>query len=597
MRVNVSASTGVSYDPPMRHLAAVFGVTVEGRTAVVRDMLERHVADRAAYWLALGLSTCIATLGLVLDSPGVVIGAMLISPLMGPIVELGMGLAIGSPLLVVRAFTRSFTSVAFVAGVGALITLVLPYHEVTRELAARTSPTVLDLSVAVCCAVAAVFATVQPSKAVGVASGTAIGIALVPPTCACGYGIGSWDADIATGAMLLFVANFSAIVLIAVLSFLALRFDKVEVHSLEEARIEAAERTSRAGRWLHGVIGTRYGRVLRVLMPVVMAGAVFVPLRRAMQELSWEVRVRTAIAGLLRTSPEMRAAIRSSFKVDHHAVSIEIAIVGSAREGTRLEKLLRERVQGVAGVEPSVDVLAVAGAANIQRLQSSFARATTMPAPHRPAVGEVRRAVGLALKEVWPGGELGSLLDWRLEVPEDGALALELFHLGEPPRGRRRQAPRQCARGEARRADRRARRRVPTASSQGREERAGPLDSLASCRARREPRPRAVRMCRAALVVPSGRRCDRLDLRRDRELARRRQNGPPRGPSGSEGVVRSTQHVPLRRRRRWRSRRRARRTVRRNLGVNAGRQRRCGGRTGRRLRKRRGSVSAGTAVI
>ncbi|HSO40438.1 MAG TPA: DUF389 domain-containing protein [Labilithrix sp.] len=416
----------------MRQLSALFGITAATRTTVVREMLERHVVDRPAYWLALGLSACIATLGLVLDSPGVVIGAMLISPLMGPIVELGMGLAIGSPLLVVRAFTRSLTSVVFVAGVAALITLVLPYHELTRELAARTSPTVLDLCVAVCCAVAAVYATVQSSKAAGVASGTAIGIALVPPICVGGYGVGSGNAGVAAGAMLLFVANFSAIVLVAVVSFLALRFDKVDVHALEGARIEAAERTSRASRWLHVVLGSRYGRLLRVLMPLAMAGAVFVPLRSAMQELSWEIRVRASVAALLRTSPATRSAIRSSLKVDHDAVSLEVAIVGSAEDGARLEQLLTAQLREVAGLEPSVVVMAVAGAANIQRLESSFARAQPIAVPRRPTIGDVRRSLGMALEQVWPGGALGPLLDWRLRVPAEGDPVVELFHLGEP---------------------------------------------------------------------------------------------------------------------------------------------------------------------
>jgi len=172
--------------------------------------------------------------------------------------------------------------------------------------------------------------------------------------------------------------------------------------------------------------------VLRILMPVAMAGAVFVPLRSAMQELSWEVRVRTAIATLLRTSPEMRTVIRSSLKVDHHGVSLDVAIVGSAEDGTRLEGLLRERVRDVAGVEPSVAVLAVAGAVNIQKLESSYARATPMAAPHRRDIGEVRSSVGVALEQAWPDGELGSLLDWRLEVPAVGAPAVQVFHLGEP---------------------------------------------------------------------------------------------------------------------------------------------------------------------
>ena len=99
------------FSPHLRdRLGAAFGITPESRTKTVRDMVGRHRRHPAAYWLQLLLAMLLATLGLVLSSAGVVIGAMLISPLMGPIVELAMGLAIGSSLLVIRASARAAVS-------------------------------------------------------------------------------------------------------------------------------------------------------------------------------------------------------------------------------------------------------------------------------------------------------------------------------------------------------------------------------------------------------------------------------------------------------------------------------------------------------
>ena len=75
-------------------IAAAFGIQPADREAIVRAMLERSGRESAGYWLQLLLAMGIASLGLVLGSTAVVIGAMLISPLMGPIIELGMGLAL-----------------------------------------------------------------------------------------------------------------------------------------------------------------------------------------------------------------------------------------------------------------------------------------------------------------------------------------------------------------------------------------------------------------------------------------------------------------------------------------------------------------------
>ena len=128
------------------HLIRLLGSSPEGRIGLVTGMLERNPNEATSYWLQLGVSIGIATLGLVLGSVAVIIGAMLVAPLMGPILALAMGLASGSPFLVLRSTGRILLSVLVAIGGAALITILLPFHELTTELAARTSPTVLDLS-------------------------------------------------------------------------------------------------------------------------------------------------------------------------------------------------------------------------------------------------------------------------------------------------------------------------------------------------------------------------------------------------------------------------------------------------------------------
>src|SRR6478735_5093010 len=145
-------------------IAAALDVDEKQRAQTVMTMIENNARHAPGYWLQLLLSMGIATLGLVLNSTAVVIGAMLISPLMGPILEVGMGFAVGSPFLVLRAAIRVTLSIIIVIASAALLTRFLPIHEVTSEIASRTAPTALDLLIAIFCALAAAYTTVRPTS-------------------------------------------------------------------------------------------------------------------------------------------------------------------------------------------------------------------------------------------------------------------------------------------------------------------------------------------------------------------------------------------------------------------------------------------------
>ena len=138
-------------------------------------MLHRPRGDAAGYWLQLAIATALATLGLALDSTAVVIGAMLIAPLMRPIVELAMGLATGSAPLIFRTGLRAIASIVVVVGASAVFSWCLPFHEPTGELLARTAPSLLDLFVAAACALAGAYAVVVSTNDVATtAAGTSI---------------------------------------------------------------------------------------------------------------------------------------------------------------------------------------------------------------------------------------------------------------------------------------------------------------------------------------------------------------------------------------------------------------------------------------
>ena len=177
-----------------------------------RDLRNQVVEDGAltsGYMLMCGLSAGIATLGLLQSSTAVVIGAMLVSPLMSPIVALGFGFS--------SIDGQRIKNAARVVAIGALIGIVTamiltwlsPIRNATPEIVARTAPTLLDLGVALLSGIAGGYAIVKRMGATAV--GVAIATALMPPLATVGYGIATLRWEFAGGAFLLFMTNLAAI--------------------------------------------------------------------------------------------------------------------------------------------------------------------------------------------------------------------------------------------------------------------------------------------------------------------------------------------------------------------------------------------------
>jgi uncharacterized hydrophobic protein (TIGR00271 family) len=409
-------------------------LTPRDRSDVLERMFVRRRRDHVSYWLQLLLSVAIATVGLVLGSTAVVIGAMLIAPLMGPIVELGMGLVAGSPVLTLRSFGRMAGSV--LAGItgAALLTVLLPFQEITTEISTRTSPTALDLLLAVFVAVAAAFTTARPgSETTSAAAGTAIGIALVPPVCVIGFGLGIRDVHVARGATLLFLTNLTAILFVSVLFFWTLGFETVDTTEWEDkalARSRPDGWTRRGVRGLRALFGSRYSRALRVGLPLLLVAGVFVPLSRALEQVAWEVRARSAVARILDRALEGSSAVQSQVSVAPGAVTVRLYVVGAAEDAARMERDLASRIAAATGIVPTVRIVSVPDSEAMR--QAAGTREEAAAAPPAVDLATLRARVGAAVRDAWPAPQLGPLLGWRLEVPDSAAPRLTLEHLGAP---------------------------------------------------------------------------------------------------------------------------------------------------------------------
>ena len=169
----------------------------------------------ARYILMIMMSAGIAILGLLLSSPAVVIGAMLLSPLMSPILGVGFALATGKrKWLVISARSLLLGSVAAVLFT-ALIVLISPLQTVTEEIAARTRPNLFDLMVALFSSIAGSYAMIRGRE--GSIVGVAIATALMPPLAVVGFGLATFNWTVFFGALGLFVTNFLTIALTATL--------------------------------------------------------------------------------------------------------------------------------------------------------------------------------------------------------------------------------------------------------------------------------------------------------------------------------------------------------------------------------------------
>lgn len=405
-------------------------------------MLHRNPNEATSYWLQLVVSIGIATLGLVVGSAAVIIGAMLVAPLMGPIIALAMGLATGSPFLVLRAAARIALSVFVAIGGAALITLLLPFHELNSEIAARTAPTVLDLITAGFCALAGVYASLRPgSDTATTAAGTSIGISLVPPLCASGFGLGTSTWPVAGGAALLFLTNLVAIIFVGTLSFLAAGFNRVDVALLEReelAQNQEAIVTAAIARRLAGLFESKGGPGLRFLMPFLLLAAVYVPLRQALDEVAWEVRVRAAVNASLRQEPHK--IVQSRVRVERHEVELLVVLVGKASDAEASKARLNADIEKVSGVVPRIEVLAIPDATSFAGLESSLRTADgplpippvlTAPTPEEQ-LDSGRAHVESSVLRVWPAKTAGEPLAIDLGADAGGALRVRVLHFGAP---------------------------------------------------------------------------------------------------------------------------------------------------------------------
>jgi uncharacterized hydrophobic protein (TIGR00271 family) len=311
---------------PFSPMTLVNGTWLAGlRAQVDHSAILKQVEDEAdwngRYLFMVVVSAGIAMLGLLLSSPAVVIGAMLLSPLMGPILGLGFGLAVFDLADMRRSLISLALGIAVAVGFATFLSMLSPLQVVTEEIAARTRPNLFDLVVALLSGMAGTFATLRSKQ--GAIVGVAIATAVMPPLATVGFGIATWNGAVAGGAAFLFFTNLMAIALA----------------SAAMARFYG----------FGASLSPRQGAVQGTLIVVTLV-ALAIPLGLALRQIAWESLAQRRIRETL-VNAFPRPARLGDVELALNAEPVVVnAIIFTPRPQRSAEALLEAKLSGALGM-------------------------------------------------------------------------------------------------------------------------------------------------------------------------------------------------------------------------------------------------------
>ncbi len=197
-------------------------VDAEAKSTAYKS-IQRGIRHDTDYSLTLALAAIFAALGLLLDSPEVIVGAMMVAPLMAAILGMGLNIVLGEPRNFWRALVMTLRGIIIAVMTGLAVGFIVPDAQITHEIMAFSHPSLLDLGIALTAGITAAYAVSRNNVSEAFA-GVAVAAALTPPLANTGLMISMQRFDLAWGALLLFITNLIAIIASGALAFLWLGF-------------------------------------------------------------------------------------------------------------------------------------------------------------------------------------------------------------------------------------------------------------------------------------------------------------------------------------------------------------------------------------
>jgi uncharacterized hydrophobic protein (TIGR00271 family) len=405
---------------------------------VDRDRVLREIAVESGwsgrYALMIVISLAISLLGLLMPSVAVLIGAMLISPLMMPIIGLGFGIAMLDFGEIRRAAIALLAGAAIAVVLSALLVSMSPVQTITSEIAGRTRPTLFDLLVAFFSAVAGGYALIRGRG--GTVVGVAIAIALMPPLAVVGFGIATRNATVFSGALLLFMTNLVTIALTAAMVARLYGF--------------GSHLSPKHTRW-------------QMLLFVAALAALSMPLGAALRQIAFESVAQRQVRGIItdqfpnearlsqldldygvqpmrvravvltpRLNPDADAAlarllvVRLKRPVDFHVDQVRTSAIAGQTEAAQIATASQSAGAGADSARDATERLSLIAGAPEDQIEADAAarvlRAMAAPLPGLQLEGT--RALERRAEAALPG--------WRVHlVPPPGATALPVVRIDE----------------------------------------------------------------------------------------------------------------------------------------------------------------------
>ncbi|MGM9746940.1 MAG: DUF389 domain-containing protein [Paludibacteraceae bacterium] len=232
---------GIVWNDVRLYLKTLVDIDADCDAQATIDNISRSVEFRGVNVWILAFAIVIASVGLNVNSTAVIIGAMLISPLMSPIMGIGLAIGISDNDLLRKSLRNLVIMVLISLLASTTYFLLTPLSDAQSELLARTKPTVFDVLIALFGGLAGIVATSRKQEKVTVVSGVAIATALMPPLCTAGYGLGTGQWIYFFGAFYLFFINSF---FIALATFLMVRYLKFPRKHFVDAQHERKVRRS-----------------------------------------------------------------------------------------------------------------------------------------------------------------------------------------------------------------------------------------------------------------------------------------------------------------------------------------------------------------
>lgn len=270
----------------------------------VRINIESGALPTRAFYLLNGLAAIIAGFGLLANSPAVVIGAMLVAMLIGPISGIALAIIDARFALLKKSLLTLLSGGVLIYAIGMLLGWLYPEQSMSQEIVARTAPNTMDVVVALAGGTAGAYAMISRNLSVAVV-GVAVATALVPPLTASGILLANGNYDLALGALLLTLTNILAIQFTNALVLWVAGFRRLDIDTSEDERVKDS-------KWQQSLLFMRRNLVTLIML-VGISIYLTINFQQKIKQQNYEIAVKKIVEISIANQPNY--VVSTSFDV------------------------------------------------------------------------------------------------------------------------------------------------------------------------------------------------------------------------------------------------------------------------------------------